>query len=253
LISTSKNYKAAKLLALRRPECTVSLSSPPVPRDLPLIAPRISAAYLQRSAGAVDEYKDPDRLIAESTPRDSLQVSEIKDCGFWGSERLSFVPMSLSYESAKTIGWIDVLLILRKRQARWQLLAGSTDPISTNQFLSQIPQLANALKKPGNPGKQPTPAILISPDGQVPPPAGGQRFGNFVWKPSPSGDVVAEIAEFAYQDNARLFLRLRSSAVTSDQVSAGELWTTGSQWRWRIWSISNASDVSFSQVRSFPH
>jgi hypothetical protein len=182
-----------------------------------------------------------------------LQVSEIKDCGFWGNEHLAFVSMSVSYESQKGIGWIDVLLILRKQQARWQLLAASTDPISTTSFLGQLPQLATALKPPQSPVKQPIPAKLMSPDVQFPVPDNGQRFGNFVWQPSPSGDVVAEIVEFAYQDDARLFVRLRSSKATSDQISTGQLWTTRSQWKWRVWSISDTTGISFSQARSFTH
>ncbi len=32
------------------------------------------------------------------------------------------------------------------------------------------------------------------------------RFGSFEWQPSTSEDVVAEIAEFSYNDVARLFL-----------------------------------------------
>jgi hypothetical protein len=225
-----------------------------LPRDIQIVAPRISAAYLQGATASLKAYEDPDRLVSEGTRRDPLQVSETRDCGYWGNEHLAFVPVSFSYQSAKTIGWIDVLLILRKQRTQWQLLAASTDPISTGSFLNQVPQLAAALQKPWNPGSQPVSAKLLSPqDGQSPAPAAGQRFGDFVWQPSPSGNVVAEIVEFAYQNDARLFLRSRSSRLATDQISSGQLWNTRSQWRWRIWSVSDASAVSFSQARSFAH
>jgi hypothetical protein len=63
--------------------------------------------------------------------------------------------------------------------------------------------------------------------------------------------VVAEIVEFAYQNDARLFLRPRLKSVAVDQISSGQLWRSKSEWQWRIWSISSAGNVVFSQVGSF--
>jgi hypothetical protein len=33
----------------------------------------------------------------------------------------------------------------------------------------------------------------------------------------------------------------------------GQLWHTGDSWYWRIWSISRAGDVAFSEARTFRH
>ena len=91
-------------------------------------------------------------------------------------------------------------------------------------------------------------------EGKAPEAAAGERDGHFEWQPSGSGNVVAEIVEFAYKNDARLFVRFSSgNAAASEQFSAGQIWYTRSTWRWRVWSISDSGAVSFSEARSFPH
>jgi hypothetical protein len=118
-----------------------------------------------------------------------------------------------------------------------------------------IPELATLLQKPWTPDSKPMPAKLLSPeDGQYPGAPAGQRFGEFSWQPSLSTDVVAEILEFAYKDDARLFVEfLSGDHPASEKISAGMLWHSGSLWQWRVWSISGAGAVSFSESRSFPN
>jgi hypothetical protein len=167
---------------------------------------------------------------------------------------LAFVSLDSTYESEKTIGQIPMLLIFRNQNDNWKLLAASTDPITTSTFLQQIPRFSQMLRPPSSHEGDLVPASHISPlSGQPPAPVSGQRFGEFSWQPSSSEDVVAEIVEFAYQNDARLFLRSRQKAAETDAISAGLLWTSKSEWQWRIWSISNAGDVVFSQIGSFGH
>jgi hypothetical protein len=77
--------------------------------------------------------------------------------------------------------------------------------------------------------------------------AAGQRFGNFTWRPSASQNVVAEIVEFAYENDPRLFLTLRQTNLTTEQISDEQLWTSLSEWKWRVWSINDAGAVAFSE------
>jgi hypothetical protein len=79
----------------------------------------------------------------------------------------------------------------------------------------------------------------------------GQRFGDFVWETAPSRNVVATIAEFAYKDDARLFMILGPGGA--QRVSSGKLWTTRSEWKWRVWSVNRAGDMAFSESRTFTH
>jgi hypothetical protein len=96
------------------------------------------------------------------------------------------------------------------------------------------------------------PAQLLSPDnGDFPVPDAGQRFGSFTWQPSPSGNVVAQIVEFAYQNDDRLFFMPSQNDAPPDRVSAGSLWRTGSEWKWRVWSISDTGAIAFTDYRTF--
>ena len=100
----------------------------------------------------------------------------------------------------------------------------------------------------------PAPALLLSPAPMAyPVAANGERFGIFTWQKSPSRDVVTEIAEFAYDDDARMFLVDPISNVPVQQISEGKLWHTNSIWQWRVWSVSAAGDVAFSESRPLPH
>jgi hypothetical protein len=255
LLSTSKNYEAAKLLALIPPVCSSDLQLQPLPRDLQTDAGHIARAYLQGPLASLKAFQDADYLYTDPRDRGGLQLSETKECGFAGNQHLALVPLVFSYESTKAVGQIAVLLILRKLQNQWRLLTASTDPISNSQFVGQIRRLGSLLQNPWAPDKQPSPARLLSPDdGQFPQAAAGARFGNFDWQPSASSNVVAEIVEFAYNGDARLFMTFASGNRTEkNQISAGNLWTTGGQWKWRVWSISDSGVVSFTKARSFPN
>jgi hypothetical protein len=103
-------------------------------------------------------------------------------------------------------------------------------------------------------GPVPTPATLRSPqNGRFPIPAHGARFGDFEWQSSTSEDVVAEIAEFSYHDDARLVLLQGRSLGVPRHVSSGQLWPTQGEWAWRVWSISRSGEIAFSEVRTFVH
>lgn len=253
LVSTSKNHEVARLLALQPPECDARTPQSPVPVEVQPIARTISDAYLQQPA-SLKTYEDGDRLLAEGMRRGPLHVDDTRTCGYWGNDHLAFISLVSTYESAKAVGQIPVLLVLRKQDARWRLLTASTDPISNGGFLMQIPAISGVLQGSWNNLNKPNRAELLSPvDGQVPVPEAGGRFGNFTWRPSASHNVVAEIVEFAYQNDARLFLRLPQTNLATEQISDGQLWTSRSEWRWRVWSINDAGAVAFSESRSFLH
>lgn len=254
LITTSKHSKAAKLLALRSPECKQGWNLTPLTQDLQESAIPIARAYLQGDRTSLAAFEDPERLQTDMADPRQFNVSEIKGCGYWGDERLAFVPVVSSYESSKALGQISQLLVLRKQDTQWRLLTASTDPVSISRFPDGIPKLVSLFQEARTPGKIPPPAKLLAPEDGVYPEAGNQRFGDFVWQPSTSTEVVAQIIEFAYNDDARLFLRFFSDGgLANDHLSAGQLWTTRSLWRWRVWSISDSGAISFSEARSFSH
>ncbi len=251
LIRTSPNFEAAQAVALRPPECAANQGAA-LPPDLGEITVRSASAYLENSP-SVRNFEDPDRLHTDVTEQKERHVLTIKACGYWGTDHLAFVPAIASYTSPGTIGWVSSLMVFRKQSDPWRLLAASTDPVSNKSFVSQIPAVVRLITKPWTPSNASEPPSLVSPqDGAFPAAAPGARFGDFSWHPSPSGGEVAEIAEFAYHNDARLFAIFFSGpAPATEHCSAGMLWTARGIWRWRVWSISESGGVSFSQSRFF--
>ena len=253
LIRTSPNHEAARALAMRPPECGPSAGAA-LPKGLEEITMQSARAYLE-SSPSLKNFEDADRLHTDVREPKERHVETIKACGFWGTDHLAFVPAIASYTSPQKIGWVSTLMVLRKQSDQWRVLAASADPVSNKSFVSEIPALLRLITKPWAPGNPLEPPSLVSPeDGNFPAPAPGARFGDFSWHPSPSPGEVAEVAEFAYNDDARLVTILfYGPAPATEHCSAGLLWTTQGVWRWRVWSISESGAVSFSQPRSFTH
>ncbi len=254
VIHTSPNHQAARELALRPPECRVESEASAFPEGLREFAVQSASAYLEASP-ALENVEDPDRLHTDMTESEERRVERTEACGYWGTDHLAFVQATASYTSPQAIGWVNVLMALRKRGDQWRLLAASTDPISNGSFVREIPSLVRLMTKPWTPSSAPAPPSLLTPqDGEFPVPAPGARFGDFSWHTSPSAGEVAEIAEFAYNGDARLFAIFFSGpAPATEHCSTGALWSTGGMWKWRVWSISDTGAVSVSPARSFNH
>jgi hypothetical protein len=254
LIASSQNHRQARTLALRPPTCSTGAPQSKLQGDLADVVPRLVSAYLDGNALAVDTRADPDRLSAVRTDRETSSVVEVRPCGVWGNDKLAFVSIAASYTGETAIGHMPILLALRKPAAQWQLLVATRDPVTTSRFVKAVPSFAARLITSQEPDAPPAPSTLLSPaDGQMPRRPAGQRFGSFTWRSSLSDDVVAEIAEFVYPGDARLFVTRPSRPGSATRLSAGVLWTTHSEWRWRVWSINRSGDVVLTEARRFFH
>jgi hypothetical protein len=254
LFAFSPNHEAAKRLALRTPDCPSGSSGPKPEDELIQIVPKVATAYLNGDESSLGAYSDPDRLPAKpSATPESVAVGAVATCGVWGNGKLAFASANASYEADTKIGHSAVLLVFRKPAAQWQLLAAARDPVSNGRFLKEIASLPALLASDERGGTFPASATLLFPSREFPRPSPGQRFGVFTWRASASDDVVAEIAEFAYHDDARLFLKPPVRPNAASEISAGQLWTTKSEWTWRIWSVSRGGDIVFSDVGIFHH
>jgi hypothetical protein len=201
-------------------------------------------------------HADPERLsdLSLRPNVEPVTVGGVAVCGGWGNERLAFVTVNASYQADTTIGHASLLLAFRKTSSLWRLLVAARDPVSTRQFATLLPVLSKVLARNIPAGPVPMPATLRSPqNGRFPIPVRGARFGEFAWQSSTSEDVVAEIAEFSYHDDARLFLLQAGNSGVPRHVSAGQLWTTRGEWAWRVWSITMSGEIAFSEVRTFVH
>jgi hypothetical protein len=250
LFASSSNYARARELALRTPRCTGTASTKNLPADLAI--PKVAAAYL--TGDSVLFYADDERLSRLTPTPGVVSVRGVAVCGGWGNERLALVTANAAYQADAKVGHASVVLAFRKIGSRWQLLAAARDPVSTSEFVKRLPTLSTMLARNSPAGPVPTPALLRSPQpGRFPVPASGERFGDFEWQSSTSEDVVAEIAEFRYSDDARLFLLRPQSPGVISRVSTGSLWTTKGEWAWRVWSITGSGEITFSEMRTFVH
>jgi hypothetical protein len=210
-------------------------------------------AYLTGDDITVQAYSDPDRLPPLRVDHERTAVGTVRGCAVAGNDRFAVVSVGASYEAHSTLGHAKVLLVFRRPSSRWQLLAAARDPISNGEFVSAARELGAQLTSAGS-RVPPIPARLLSPPtGAFPQPERSRRFGDFIWQSSPSDDVVAEIAEFAYKDDVRLILTRPRRSGARAAVSTGQLWHTGGAWYWRIWSVGRAGDVAFSDARTFVH
>jgi hypothetical protein len=254
LVRTSPNFQAAKLLALRPPDCR-GAGEASLPADARERAVRITRDYLEGSP-ELKSFEDSDRLHSDVTDKQERNVSGSAVCGYWAAGPLAFVQTASAYESVNALGQLRTLLVLRRQQGPWRLLTVGIDPVSNMRFVSQVPQLVSLITKAGT-GENtlgPKPPVLLEPqDGHAPKPPPGEPIGEFRWQPSASPDVIAEIVEFAYNDDARLVAIFPWGTLTKGELSASNLWYSGSIWKWRVWSISDAGTISFSQARSFPN
>jgi hypothetical protein len=207
---------------------------------------------MRGDAAVLDRLADPERMAAFHPALEPAQARELRICGVSGNTKLTVVSIEVSFESGESIGHLPVLLVFRKPASQWQLLVASLDPVSNREFVRDFSALPGFIER-GNPGPPPVPVVLRAPaDGEYPGPARGSRFGDFAWDAPASGEVVADIAEFARHNDARLFVVPRQAGRTS-RVSSGRLVYAKSGWKWRIWSLTRDGLLSFSEVRTFVH
>lgn len=254
LFASSPNHRSARTLALSAPTCAGGASGAVAPGDLAELVPKLATAYLEGDEATIGSSSDPDRRATQPVSAPIVRVGAVRLCGLWGNDKLVFTLVNASYDGETTIGNRLVLLVLRKASFEWRLLVAARDPISTDAFVTHASSMAALLARKGQMRALPASATLVSPaDGRMPRPLSTDRFGAFRWRSSLSDGVVAEIVEFAYADDARLFVMRPNQPGARGEISAGKLWTTRSTWQWRVWSITRDGDVVFSEARSFLH
>jgi hypothetical protein len=256
----SLNHAVAKKLALRPPECSRQDAWPITEKALGDIVSAAAVAYMEGKADNLRLVADRERLETKvSTDRvswrqEAARVSTIQLCGLRGTDHLAFAWATVSSEAPSKLGHTPIVVILRKAASNWRVLVVSRDPITTGRFVDDLRARRTLFSEVARGGAPPLPAVLLSPAMMLDPtPVPGERFGDFTWQSSQSLDVAAEIVEFAYENDARIFLTDPARTVSDQRISSGSLWTTRSVWQWRVWSVTNAGDVAFSESRPFPH
>jgi len=261
----SRHHAAVKELALSPPQCAAGDSWPGNEKELAAFVTNAVTSYLQWNKTSLQSVADPERLetaIPAYRPEsrgifmrwEPAAVRDVKLCGLRRNDQLAMAWTNVSAESRDEIGHTRVVVILRRDLSGWKLLVASRDPVTNRDFVYDLRARPALFSSSPRAHSVPGPPLLLSPPPMAYPVASnGERFGIFTWQKSPSKDVVAEIAEFAYDNDARIFLVDPITDGPGQQISEDKLWHTNSIWRWRIWSVSGAGDVAFSEIRPLPH
>ena len=273
LVRSAVNYEGAVALSMPPAQCESgaadSLSTESPLRQAQEKAILATRAYLDCDRSILSGISDESRLAQQCyLPRNDMKVQSVNACRVSGNDKLAFVTLvstftaevrepDMTYLSKQgmDLGQQSILAVLRNQGGTWRLLAITHDPMNTNT-VARIPLTnTNAILKSldqGQPtGITPAAAQPLMPDGLFPLPKKGERFGDFIWQPSPSSDVIGQVVEFSLGKGTDWwFTRLFFLPASEDKLSSGLLMSGGKS-TWRVWSISKAGDVAFSEQHSF--
>ena len=273
LVRSAGNYEAARALSMRPAECegpaADSTTIEPALQQAQEQAMFATRAYLECNRSALSGTSDEARLVKQCfLPQSDMKVELVKPCRVSGNHKLAFVTLvsnfSAEVRDPKTIrpstqgmdlGQKSILAVLRNQSGTWRLLAITHDPLNTVYRipLTTTNTLASSLDDGRPTGITPEPAQLLTPDGVCPKPQKGERFGDFVWQPNQSPDVIGQIVEFMWgRDTNWGLTRLFFLPASGNKLSSGLLMNGGAS-VWRVWSVNKAGDVAFSQQHSFTH
>lgn len=267
LVRSAVNYEAALALSMRPAECESPLTVDPALQRLEEKAVLATRAYLDCDRSMLSGISDESRVVQQCfLPKSDVKVESVKACRVSGPHNLAFVSLVSNF-SAKVrepdtiyrskqgmdLGQQSILAVLRNQGGTWRLLAITHDQMRTVIRIPVANTNVNALDQ-----EQPTaitlePARPLIPDGMFPLPKKGERFGDFIWQPSPSSDVTAQVVEFTLgRDKNGGLTRLFFLPPGENKISSGLLMSGGTS-DWRVWSISKTGEVVFSEQRSFKY
>jgi hypothetical protein len=275
LVPSASNYEAARTLAMRLPECDARTGPGTFSQDILTTlrearekAVSATRAYLDCDRSALAEVSDKSRMVQQCfMPQSETKAESVRACSVSGNHKLAFIslvsafsgkvrdPRALnSSKPGMNLGQQSILVVLTNQSGTWRVLAITHDSVNTRP---RIPVTTNtfviSLDHGPLPGIMPEPARLLTPNGVYPASQNGQPFGDFIWEPSSSTDVIGQVAEFMWGRETnwgltRLFF-LRSG---ENKISSGLLMTGGTT-LWRVWTINKSGDVVLSEQHSFKY
>ncbi len=241
LVAGSPDHEAAEALVAEFSGCQTPMPSPgeELLRRLQLQAEAAARDFLQCS-------QDPSIYDRAALSRDCAEQTttprRIEVCRITSTAKLAFVETAVAITGELLVGRRSIVSVHRFDDG-WRLLAVSSDPASVGETAGRWRALEPRF---GASGMAPTAATLQTPDGVLPAPAAGERFGEFSWLPAEPASI-AQVVEMNYGRDTRLFL----VDPAESRLSTGRLWTTKSTWHWRVWTVGADGAIALSETRSF--
>lgn len=264
LVPSAGNYEAARGLAMPPPVCDVTRRA----MDLTTVEMAVSAtrAYVDCDRPTLATISDQSRLVQQCfLPQSDAKAESVKACSVAGNDKLAFVSLVAGFSAkvrdprriypsrhGRDLGQQSILAVLTNQGGTWRLLAITHDPVNT---VLQRPLTTNTIASSlghGLPsGITTASAQLLTRDGVYPVPQKGERFGDFIWYPSQSTDVIGQVVEFMWgKDNDWGLTRLFFLPPNENKLSTGRL-MSGGRTIWRVWSVTRSGDVGFSEPHTF--
>ena len=271
LVRSAVNYEAAKVLSMQPPVCD-SQTGPNA--DAPALQPElrlaqekagfVTRAYLDCDLAALSTTSDDSRLGRECfLPESDVKVQSVKPCRVSGNRNLAFVSLVSNFSAQRRgpvtnrelvhsidLGQKTFLAVLRNQASEWRLLAITDDPLNT---VARRPLTTHSVDRAFDDGQTlrttPEPARLLTPDAMRLP--NTRPFFDLTWLPSPTPEVIGQVVEFMWgKDRNWGLTRLFFLPPGESKLSSGHLMNSGAT-VWRVWSITKAGDVSFSEQHTF--
>ena len=240
LIKGSPDHDGAEALVSELSGCAASMETPSEEklRTLQLQAEASARGFLQCS---LDPAKDDRASLSRRCEKAQITARRVTVCRITAAAKLALVETAAATLGQSEIGRHSIVSVHRFDDS-WRLLAISGDPVTLGATATQWRSLASRFGPSSTP---PTAAALQTPDGVLPSPPAGARFGDFTWIPGKGG--MAQIVEMNYESDTRLFLLDQAA----NRLSTGQLWTTNSTWHWRVWTVGQDGSIAFSESRAF--
>lgn len=242
LIAASPDHAGAGALVAELSGCPTPLPTPSeeLLRTLQLQAEAAARDFLQCSHDPL--IYDPVALTPDCAKRPTA-LRRVTVCRITAASKLALVETAAEITGDREVGRRSIVSVHRLVDG-WRLLAVSGDPLSS-ETARQWRELAARF---GASDMAPAPALLQTPDGVLPSPPPGERYGDFTWLPAKDA-AIGQVVEMNYGNDTQLFL----VGPTESRLSTGKLWTTDGTWRWRVWTVGADGALALSETRSFQH
>lgn len=275
LVPSASNYEAARALSMPPAECdarsgpaTNSSNIEPILREAQEKAVLATRAYVDCDRSILAAISDQNRLVQQCfLPQSDTKVQSVKACSVSGNHKMAFVSLASGF-SAKVrdprtiyptkqgadLGQRSILAVLTNQSGTWRLLAITHDSANTvARFPLTTNTLVNSLDHGPPSGVTTEPARLLTPDGVFPILQKADPFGDFIWEPSQSTDVIGQVVEFTWaKDTDSGLTRLFFLPARENKLSSRYL-MSGVPTVWRVWSVTKSGDVVFSGQHSYTH
>ncbi|HMH53669.1 MAG TPA: toll/interleukin-1 receptor domain-containing protein [Candidatus Acidoferrum sp.] len=182
--------------------------------------------------------------LTRDCAKQQTHLRRVSVCRITAAAKLALVETAAAIAGEHEVGRRSIVSVHRFDDG-WRVLVVSGDAVSTGTTAGQWRALAPRFTRSRT---APAQASLQTPDGVLPSPPAGQRFGDFTWLPA-QGPAIGQFVELNYANDTRLFL----VGPAEGRLSTGKLITTNGAWRWRVWTVGSDGAVVLSETRSFQH